>query len=57
MPNVAAFVDSMRKVFGDGISVTFAQENGIEKGERLPEGVIPVLQKRKGHVAGGTGRA
>jgi hypothetical protein len=37
MPQCAAFVDSMREAFGE-VTVTYAKENGIEKGKKDQEG-------------------
>jgi putative component of toxin-antitoxin plasmid stabilization module len=36
MPIVTAVVDEYREVFGPGIRVTYAKENGIEIGTRMP---------------------
>jgi hypothetical protein len=33
MPVCTAFIDEMREVFGDGIKVKYANENGIVLGE------------------------
>lgn len=38
MPEIAAFVDHLRGLFGP-VTVRFASENGFEFGERGPEGV------------------
>ena len=46
MPLVAAFVADMRKVFGNEITVTFASENGIEKGTKGPEGIVVQTPER-----------
>ena len=32
-PTVVAFADECRKVFGDGVRLTYARENGYEMGE------------------------
>lgn len=38
MPEIAAFVDHLRSLFGP-VTVRWAKENGFEVGERGPEGV------------------
>lgn len=37
MPKVAAFVDTIRAEFGEGVKVLYASENGIERGKRDEE--------------------
>jgi hypothetical protein len=37
MPIVTAVVDEYREVFGPGIRVTYAKENGIEIGTPMPK--------------------
>ena len=39
MPQVAAWVDGLREVFGP-VTVLYAQEGGVELGERQPQGVV-----------------
>lgn len=46
-PFAATVVDELRAVFGEDTRVTWARENGHEIGTRGPDGVVPVLQKRK----------
>lgn len=38
-PETAQVVDGLRAVFGAGIAVVWAEENGREVGERGPDGV------------------
>ena len=38
MPQVAAFVDRLRELFGE-VAVEYAQEGGLELGKRGPVGV------------------
>lgn len=51
MPNVAKIVDEFRAVFGPEVKVTYCKEGGIEKGKRMPEGVIPVVFKEESQSA------
>lgn len=56
MPTVAGVVDQFRAMFGDGVRVTYAQENGIEIGKKPVDVgvVVPTigreLTKRKAEV-------
>jgi len=36
MPTVTAVVDEYRAVFGEGVRVTYASENGLTLGEPMP---------------------
>ena len=47
MPECAKFVADFRKIFGDGITVTFASENGITKGVKGEEGIVVQTPERK----------
>ncbi len=40
MPSVTKFVDGIREIFGDGVRVTFASENGVEMGRRSDPGIL-----------------
>ena len=46
MPIIAATIDVLRKHFPEA-RVTYASENGLERGKRGDEGVIPVLREKK----------
>lgn len=35
-PSVVQFADAVREVFGDGVKLTYASENGRELGKRQP---------------------
>ena len=45
-PEAARIVDELRAVFGPGVKLTWAQENGNEIGERGPDG-HPVIVEYK----------
>lgn len=42
MPQVSAWVDDARQHLGLGVSVKYANENGIERGKRSAEGVVAI---------------
>lgn len=42
-PTVAKVVDEFRAVFGDGVRLTYASENGIEVGNALDESQYRVI--------------
>jgi hypothetical protein len=45
MPICTAFIDEMREVFGDGIKVKYANENGIVLGELTVIGFPDAFKK------------
>jgi hypothetical protein len=45
-PETARFVDEMREAFGPDVRLVWASENGREIGERGPDGVQPVIERR-----------
>lgn len=46
-PFTASVVDALREVFGPGVRVQWAKENGFTIGERGPDGVQPNLIKTR----------
>lgn len=46
-PFTAGVVDALREVFGPGVRVQWAEENGVTIGERGPDGVQPNLIKTR----------
>jgi hypothetical protein len=48
-PFAARIVDELREVFGDGVTIEWAEENGQQIGKKGPDGVRPNIErKRKG---------
>jgi hypothetical protein len=45
-PQTASIVDGLREVFGPGVRLEWAEENGGTIGKRGPDGVVPTIQKR-----------
>ncbi len=46
-PFAAGIVDELREVFGDGVRIQWAEENGKTIGKKGPDGVRPVIEKRQ----------
>lgn len=49
-PESARFVDDLRAVFGPGVRLVYASENGNTIGEPGPQGVTPVLERKRDAV-------
>lgn len=47
MPQCAALFDEFKSVFGDGVKVTYAEENGIVRGKQSVEGISPCPDYQK----------
>lgn len=45
-PFAAQIVDELREVFGDGVKVEWAEENGQQIGKRGPDGVPAVIVRK-----------
>jgi hypothetical protein len=46
-PFAAQIVDELREVFGDGVKVQWADENGQQIGNKGPDGVRPVIERSR----------
>lgn len=46
-PFAAKVRDELREVFGPGVQVEYAEENGHVFGTKGPDGVRPVIEKRQ----------
>ena len=45
-PVAAGIVDALREVFGPGVRLEYAEENGQQIGKQGPEGIQPVIAMR-----------
>lgn len=46
-PETARMVDELRAVFGPGVALIWAEENGQTIGKKGPDGVVPTIEKNK----------
>lgn len=45
-PFAARIVDELREVFGDGVRIEWAEENGRQIGNKGQDGVRPVIDRK-----------
>ena len=46
-PFATQILDDLRDVFGDGVRIQWAEENGKTVGTKGPDGVQPTIEKRQ----------
>lgn len=46
-PFATRILDDLREVFGDGVRIQWAEENGKTVGTKGPDGVQPTIEKRQ----------
>lgn len=49
-PETASMVDELREVFGDGVTLVWAEENGRTIGNKGPDGVQPIIERTPGGI-------
>ena len=46
-PYAAGILDELRGIFGEGVRIVYAEENGQTVGNKGPDGVRPNIEKRR----------